>query len=63
MLALRAADPCRIVNRCQTEILRGIGRPAQQPEFLAFQEKLELRVEGLSQRLDAFQMVFSQLRK
>ncbi|EKM81928.1 hypothetical protein AGABI1DRAFT_126286 [Agaricus bisporus var. burnettii JB137-S8] len=41
---------------CQTEILKTIGKPAQQPEFLAFQEKLELRVEGLNQRLDALQM-------
>lgn len=58
MLARCIADARWVVNRCQTGILKTIGKPAQQPEFLAFQEKLELRVEGLNQRLDALQMVF-----
>ncbi|KAF9443841.1 hypothetical protein P691DRAFT_737309 [Macrolepiota fuliginosa MF-IS2] len=50
-------DMIDLVNRSQTEIQKAVGKPAQEPQVLAFQEKLELRVEGLNQRLDALQMV------
>lgn len=47
-----------IVNRSQTEIQKALGQPAQEPLLLAFQEKVELRIEGLNQRLDALHMVY-----
>lgn len=48
------------VNRSQTQIQKAVGQPAQESRLTAFQEKIELRVEGLNQRLDALQMVLSQ---
>ncbi|KAL9713788.1 hypothetical protein Ac2012v2_003399 [Leucoagaricus gongylophorus] len=50
-------DIIDLVNRSQREVQNAVGQPAQEPQFLAFQEKLELRMEGLNQRLDALQMV------
>ncbi|KAF5361925.1 hypothetical protein D9756_002623 [Leucocoprinus leucothites] len=51
-----ANDMIDLVNRSQREIQKAVGQPAQEPQSSAFQQKMELCVEGLNQRLDALQM-------
>ncbi|KAK7060833.1 hypothetical protein VNI00_000566 [Paramarasmius palmivorus] len=45
-----------LVNRCQSEIKRPIGIPAQAEKLEDFQKNIELRMEHLDKRLDAIQM-------
>ncbi|EEB97985.1 hypothetical protein MPER_02591 [Moniliophthora perniciosa FA553] len=46
-----------LVNRCQSEIKRPLGTPAQAEKLEDFQKNVELRLEHLDKRLDAIQMV------
>ncbi|THU93878.1 hypothetical protein K435DRAFT_564795, partial [Dendrothele bispora CBS 962.96] len=46
-----------LVNRCQSEIRKSIGKPAQVEEMNRHHQNVLVRLEGLDKRLDAIQMV------
>ncbi|KAG7093509.1 hypothetical protein E1B28_007184 [Marasmius oreades] len=46
-----------LVNRCQTEIKKPLGHPAQADKLEEFQRILELRLDNLDKRLDILQML------
>ncbi|KAF8868513.1 hypothetical protein CPB85DRAFT_1243173 [Mucidula mucida] len=46
-----------LANRCQTEILKTMGEPAQASRLADLQIAVQLRLEGLDKRVDSMQMV------
>ncbi|KAF9018610.1 hypothetical protein BDZ89DRAFT_959934, partial [Hymenopellis radicata] len=46
-----------LANRCQTEILKAVGEPAQASRLADLQVAVQLRLEGLDKRVDSMQMV------
>lgn len=46
-----------LVNRCQTEIQKTTGRPAQAERMEEFCKGVQLRLDGLDKRIDAMQLV------
>ncbi|KAF9266771.1 hypothetical protein L218DRAFT_857569 [Marasmius fiardii PR-910] len=46
-----------LVNRCQTEIKKPLGQPAQSDKLGELQKILELRLDSMDRRLDILQMV------
>ena len=48
-----------IANRCQTEILKAMGQPAQMDKLSEVQREVHLKLDGLDKRMDSMQMVGS----
>ncbi|KAG7444428.1 uncharacterized protein BT62DRAFT_900058 [Guyanagaster necrorhizus] len=46
-----------LVNRCQTEIQKTAGRPAQAERMEEFCKGVQLRLDGLDKRIDTIQLV------
>ncbi|KAK0488662.1 hypothetical protein IW261DRAFT_1440863 [Armillaria novae-zelandiae] len=47
-----------LVNRCQTEIQKTTGRPAQAERMEEFCKGVQLRLDGLDKRIDAMQLLY-----
>ncbi|KAJ7283970.1 hypothetical protein C8J57DRAFT_1432940 [Mycena rebaudengoi] len=47
-----------LVNRSQTQIQKSVGQPAQADNLAGFQKEVDLRLGGLTKRLDDMQLVF-----
>lgn len=58
------SDPPHIVNRCQTEVQKSLGTPAQADKVDNLSKELaatDRRIESLDKRIDVVQMVASLL--